>query len=64
MEEKNIENGAIEDLFLFKRCKNFIISNSTFYWWGAWLSENKNKIVIAPNNWVNKLSVCKNWNNI
>lgn len=64
MEEKNIENGAIEDLFLLKRCKNFIISNSTFYWWGAWLSENKNKIVITPSNWVNKLTVCNSWNNI
>lgn len=40
-----------EDLRLMSLCKHFIIGNSSFHWWGAWLSDNKNKFVITPNPW-------------
>lgn len=38
-------------LQLMTQCKYFIIPNSTFGWWAAWLSDYEKKIVITPELW-------------
>jgi hypothetical protein len=40
-----------EDLYLLSLCQHFIIANSSFSWWAAWLSSNPGKSVIAPRRW-------------
>lgn len=42
-------NSDVEDICLMSQCDNFIISNSTFSWWGSWLGEKENTKIIRPN---------------
>ena len=50
---------SVEGLYLLTQCKDFVIANSTFAWWGAYLAENAGKQIIAPAMFIGKDLTCK-----
>ena len=44
-------SDSYTDLCLMTLCSDFIIANSSYSWWGAWLSKAVDKVVCAPEKW-------------
>lgn len=49
----NKGNDSCWDMFLMTHCKDLIIANSSFSWWGAFLNKRGGRVV-APKKWVNR----------
>jgi hypothetical protein len=50
--QQNSAAGSWKDMALMSNCKHHIIANSSFSWWGAWLSTQTGK-TFAPEHWFN-----------
>lgn len=44
--------STAEDFRRMTMCQHFIIANSSFSWWAAWLGSSDGKIVVAPTDWI------------
>lgn len=57
-----INTGSdLKDLYVMSKCNYFIISNSTYSWWAAYLGECDTSEIFAPKEWValpNVISPC------
>ena len=53
-------NDDLHQLLSIALFKNYIISNSSFYWWGSYLSIYENTRIIAPDKWIFGNNASKN----
>lgn len=47
------DGSGIEDMKLMSLCRHHIIANSSFSWWGSWLSREEGRLVMAPPRFIN-----------
>ena len=47
----NVDDSTVATLEAMRHGKGYVIANSTFSWWGAFLSYENNPVVVAPTPW-------------
>ena len=52
---KDNKIDSLKNIILMSNFKNYLIDNSTYHWWGSWLSENSRKIIFIPNDFNSKI---------
>ncbi len=59
-------SSAVDSLWLLSRCRNHIVSNSSFFWWGAWLAERRHADarVLVSNRFPNPGTVPSRWESL
>jgi hypothetical protein len=57
--------GTLERLWLLTQCRHHIFTNSSYYWWGAWLSEvvrgSEGQCILAADNFINRDGLLPDW---
>jgi len=56
----NSKKNSFKNLIFISKFKYFFLDHSTYHWWGAWLSNNKDKVVFMPSNLNDKIKYSKN----
>lgn len=61
--ENTGEDGQYEDLYLMSQCHHYVLANSTFSWWGAWLGRTHDSLVISPvmQQWAQLVRIPDEW---
>lgn len=56
--------GTVETLWLLSQCRHHLFTNSSYYWWGAWLSQQlygSGQVIFAADNFINSDGLCDGW---
>ncbi|MCG5053722.1 MAG: alpha-1,2-fucosyltransferase [Myxococcales bacterium] len=62
----HVAASGLHDFWMMRQCRHFVISNSTFSWWAAWLGRHPDKMVICPEakRWDNQDTVPSSWTSL
>ncbi len=57
------EDAQYEDLWLMSQCRHFVLANSTFSWWGAWMGRTAHSVIVSPvmSEWGQRVRIPASW---